>query len=270
MRPTDDNQPFSSWPEPRCKCVFAAFVDLELHLDVGEHDVEVQTKGNVYDKIRRDWACMFTTVQKEKAPTNRNRNDEASRSETGEEELQMGWAMHKSRGGKTHFSQQVREYLTLKFDLGEKTGQKADSNQVSRDMRNARTVGSKRLFSREEWLTGTQIQGFFSRLASARRRRNNAQQSLVSENEDVEDTHEQEHNAMVEEVISEIGLKHPIIFDVYNICEYHHNGKLSLFNVSMLRDMCRYFELSFKSRDVKKELLKKVSAIAEECSCNKK
>ena len=41
VRPTDDNQPFSSWPEPRCKCVFAAFVDLELHLDVGEHDVEV-------------------------------------------------------------------------------------------------------------------------------------------------------------------------------------------------------------------------------------
>ena len=177
----------------------------------------------MYDEIRRDWACMFTTVQTEKAPTNRNRNDEASRSETGEEELQMGWATHKSRGGKTHFSQQVREYLTLKFDLGEKTGQKADSNQVSRDMRNARTVGSKRLFSREEWLTGTQIQGFFSRLASARRRRNNAQQSSVSENEVVEDTHEQEHNAMVEEVISEMGLKHPIIFDVYNICEYHHN-----------------------------------------------
>ena len=64
------------------------------------------------------------------------------------------------------------------------------------------------LFYREEWLKGTQIQGFFSRLASARRRRNNAQQSLVIENEDVEDTHEhEEHNAMVEEVINEMELK---------------------------------------------------------------
>ena len=35
-------------------------------------------------------------------------------------------------------------------------------------MRNARDEQNNRLFTREEWLTKTQIQGFFSRLAANR------------------------------------------------------------------------------------------------------
>ena len=54
----------------------------------------------------------------------------------------------------------------------------------------------------------------------------------------------------VEEVIENLGLKHPIIFDVYNLCEYYHSNKLSPFSVSMLKDMCRYFEIPYKSRDL--------------------
>ena len=42
-------------------------------------------------------------VQTKKAQTNRNRNDEASRNETDEEEVQMGWALHKSCRRKTQF-----------------------------------------------------------------------------------------------------------------------------------------------------------------------
>ena len=37
-------------------------------------------------------------------------------------------------------------------------------------MRNARTHDDQRRFGREEWLTKLQVQGFFSRLASSRRR----------------------------------------------------------------------------------------------------
>ena len=54
----------------------------------------------------------------------------------------------------------------------------------------------------------------------------------------------------VEEVIENLGLKHPIIFDVYNLCEHYHSNKLSPFSVSMLKDMCGYFEIPYKSRDL--------------------
>ena len=57
----------------------------------------------------------------------------------------------------------------------------------------------------------------------------------------------------VEEVIENLGLKHPIIFDVYNLCQYYHSSKLPSFNVSILKDMCGYFEIPYKSIEIEKE-----------------
>ena len=81
----------------------------------------------------------------------------------------MGWALSKPRVS-TRFTSSVKAYLCAKFDLGEKTGLKADPTQVSKDMRNARDQDNKRRFSRE-WLSKTQIQSYFSQLASSRRKR---------------------------------------------------------------------------------------------------
>ena len=57
---------------------------------------------------------------------------------------------------------------------------------------------------------------------------------------------------------------------VNNLCQYFHDNKLSSFNVNMLKDMCRYFEIPFKSRDLKRDLLIKVSDLVKECQCSKK
>ena len=60
--------------------------------------------------------------------------------------------------------------LTAKFEIGERTGRKADPVQVEKDMRTATTPFNERRFSRTEWLTKTQIQSFFSRLAASKRK----------------------------------------------------------------------------------------------------
>ena len=39
----------------------------------------------------------------------------------------------------------------------------------------------------------------------------------------------------VEEMIENLGLKHPIIFYVYYLCQYYHSNKLSSFNVGVER-----------------------------------
>ena len=39
----------------------------------------------------------------------------------------------------------------------------------------------------------------------------------------------------VEELIEYLGLKHPLIFDVYNLCHNYHSNKLSSFIVSVER-----------------------------------
>ena len=53
-----------------------------------------------------------------------------------------------------------------------------------------------------------------------------------------------------------------IIFYVYNLCQYYHSNKLSSFSVSMLKDMCWYFEIPYKSRDLKRA---QVSELIKEC-----
>ena len=75
--------------------------------------------------------------------------------------LSSGWALQKARAGTARFSPKVKQYLSLKFDVGERTGRKADLQQVAQDMRTARDQSGNRIFEREEWLTKTQIQGFF-------------------------------------------------------------------------------------------------------------
>ena len=122
--------------------------------------------------MRREWAKRFSTV--DPVPTDRNTSGSGIHSsdetaDTPSSDLCQGWALSNPRVS-TRFTPKVKTYLNAKFDLGEKTGLKADPIQVSADMRNARDEENNRRFCREEWLTKNQIKSFFSRLASAKRK----------------------------------------------------------------------------------------------------
>ena len=111
---------------------------------------------------------------------------------------------------------------------------KQDPGQVSQDMRKAKGENGGRLFSREEWLTKAQIQGFFSRLSSSRRRRAGPSLSTAVEDksdEELIDEEEVSHMTTVESVVTEIGLTHPIVYDIYDLCDYVKNEKLNYFTV---------------------------------------
>ena len=69
--------------------------------------------------------------------------------------------------------------MTSRFDIGEQTGNKADPQKVSTDMRNAWDEQNNRLFTSDEWLTKTQIKGFFCRLTAKRRRRQCSGKKLI-------------------------------------------------------------------------------------------
>jgi len=58
----------------------------------------------------------------------------------------MGWTLAKAKSGSFKFSEKVKDYVTKKFDIEEKTGQKVFAEQVAKDMRNARTHDNQRLF----------------------------------------------------------------------------------------------------------------------------
>ena len=153
-------------------------------------------------------------------------------------------------------SEKVRQYLISKFDIGEQSGRKEDPRQVSQVMRKAKGENGERLFSQEEWLTKAQIQGFFSRLSSSRRRLAGPSPSIAVDDksdEELIDENEVNHMTAVESVVTEIGLTHP--YDIYDLCDYVKEDKLNYFTVSMLKEICTFFELPFKSRDSKAVLI---------------
>ena len=112
-------------------------------------------------------------------------------------------------------------------------------------MRKVKGENGERLFSREEWLTKAQIQGFFFRLSSSRWRRAGSSPSTVVGDKSID---EEEVNQMttVESVVTETGLTHPIVYDIYDLCDYVKEEKLNYFTVSMLKEICTFFELPFK------------------------
>ena len=116
-------------------------------------------------------------------------------------------------------------------------------------MRKAKGENGERLFSREEWLNKAQIQGFFFRLSSSRwRRAGSSPSTAVDDKSDEEliDEEEVNHMTTVESVVTEIGLTHPIVHDIYDLCDYVKEEKLNYFTVSMLKEICTFFEPPFK------------------------
>ena len=76
------------------------------------------------------------------------------------------------------------------------------------------------------------------------------------------------HMTTVESVVTEIALKHQIVYDINDLCNYVKEEKLNYFTVSMLKKICTFFELPFKSRDSKAFLMSKIKEMTHECQCS--
>ena len=166
--------------------------------------------------------------------------------------------------------------LQKKFDIGQKTGRKEDPAQVANDMRSARKTDGTQIFSRMEWLSKLHIQEFSSRL-SAKREQSDGKQIFSDDEPDDDEELAEEYASLTDEqmlekasvaVQSEIGVKHPVMYNVYNFCEMAFENRLSFFKVKMLREMCKHFEIPSNLRDTKSSLVKKLSQMVE-CSCMK-
>ena len=93
--------------------------------------------------------------------------------------------------------------------------------------------------------------------------------SQSSEDEDLlviaQDNYDQE---LVGSILERVGLQHPIVYDAYKLCDYFKKDKIDVFNVKMLKSLCKEFELPHKSRDKKSSLTEKVRDMLAGCACN--
>ena len=110
-------------------------------------------------KYGKNWAEKFSSIENQKLT--RNKSSTGLTVNSTDSRLSIGWALNKGRTGGVRFSESVRRHLTTRFEMGERTGKKANSEEIERQMRNARNERNERLFQREEWLTKTQIMFFY-------------------------------------------------------------------------------------------------------------
>ena len=53
----------------------------------------------------------------------------------------------------------------------------------------------------------------------------------------------------------------------HNLCAYHKEGKLQAFNVAMLKTILRHFEVPFRAKDRKTDLIRLLTEVIQECNC---
>lgn len=72
-------------------------------------------------------------------------------SKTNTPTLAMGWALKSTQLRRSKFSDKQRQYLDAKFQIGERTGRKADPTDVSKAMRTAKDSNGERLLGCEHF-----------------------------------------------------------------------------------------------------------------------
>ena len=273
----DEDSDSFECPNPQCSEEFHSRSELETHLNVIAHHNPVGTvQKSLYDQLRIDWVQRFQSISLDTKRQSRPDSEVEITTSTKGNLLQMGWALHKSRSGQTRFSDNVREYLQKKFDIGKETGRKEDPAQVASDMRKARNTDGTRMFSRAEWLSKVQIQAFFSRISAKRKQSSSKESSRENDDDELDDSDAEEYACQIDDrlfeanseaVVAAIAVKHPLMYDVQNLCEMAYENKISSFKVKMLREICKHFEISFNARDSKSALVQKLSEMVRDCSC---
>ena len=86
--------------------------------------------------------------------------------EDGGSVVPMGWALKSAGVQRKNLTVAQKNYLTEAFQVGERTGQKADPTSVSKAMRRVKHSDGSNIFDKRYYLTPLQIAGFFSRLSA--------------------------------------------------------------------------------------------------------
>ena len=101
--------------EHGCQIMFKKFCELESRLDYGEHRQVHKRTETVYDKLRRDWAEKFLTVDNKEETgsalvAHSNEQRDKNKASGSWSDLQLGWALHKPRSQAVWFKDEVKQY----------------------------------------------------------------------------------------------------------------------------------------------------------------
>lgn len=116
-------------------------------------------------------------------------------------------------------------------------------------MRFAKDFDGHPRFQISEFLSATQIQGYFSRQAAKDRR--GAKE--VDDHDNQRAAQDGEDFAQIRNaVIDNCQLAHPIIYDSIDLCQLHAEGKLKKLSVALLQAICNDLEVDIEDLIISK------------------
>ncbi|CAC5361426.1 unnamed protein product [Mytilus coruscus] len=166
-----------SCPEEFCKRTFMKYGNLLKHLDIGKHSKPKMTQ-NLSDRTK-----VLYSIQIENKVVKYTYVNALTVDSTDTSKFPKGWALKLKRELKK-FTQSQKNFMTDKFEIGERSGQKCDPDDVSTLMRSVKDEHGRRLFKPVEFLSTSQIASFFSRLALKKRK--TSLQEYSEEDQDAE------------------------------------------------------------------------------------
>ena len=249
-------------PEEGCTQTFLRHSSMQRHLDCGKHQRKLERQTLL------DRAALTYAEALEGQTAGIPHLDTFTRpvSSHCSSVLEMGWALKSGVSRRVRFTPNQISYLTTKFRLGEQSGQKADPASVARAMMTAKDASGNLLFTSDEFLTSTQVASYFSRLAS-KKRLGNDDEVLIDDLQSAANEAEMEHLTAI--AVREVGLAHPITYDVYNLCVMCSGSKLKNLSISLLRDICMSFDIDVSDVSLKRKLpyIEKITLLCKGCTC---
>lgn len=259
-RPSEDIDYSGAYPCPQEGCirVFQNLSNLKRHLSVEKCSRSLE-RLSLLDLAKTEYAAVLqegVSTMPTLEPTSTLSLASASPKE--------GWALKESRKA-YRFNEKQRSYLEAKFNLGQSTGRKVDPDFVAKEMRRALDSDGKRLFRPSEFLTVQQITSFFARLAAKLRH-----QVVATEDDICAVEEEANFQTAIQEILSEIEVEHPIVFDQYNLCALVVNNSLKNLKMGLLETLCEKLELEVSTQSGRRKKAPYIAALSDlvaGCSC---
>ena len=153
-----------------------------------------------------------------------------------------------------------------KFHIGQTTGRKVDAEVVAREMRRARGTDGVRLFQASEFLSSSQVASFSSRQSTAVLQSNPDEARM-----DVQAALEETNFSQAKETVETVQLRHPLVYDHYDLCAMALWNTLKQLKLPMLQRVCEDLGLDMPVPPVCKKApyLALLEDINSKCSCRK-
>lgn len=254
-----DKEDIFTCPEEGCVQTFLRYSSMQRHLDCGRHRRAVE-RDTLFDKAAVGYAQKLEMHYQAHPQINCSEQPPFTTST-----LPQGWALKSSTSKRARFTEKQRKFMVDKFQQGESSGRKIDPASVARSILTAVDSRGNHIFSSEDFLTASQIAGFFSRLASKKTLSDeqNYEEALLGASQE----------AAIEEMTNVVAWEflpaHPVMWNGRNLCEMVSNSKLDKLSLAQLRDICADLNIDTQEIRIKRKqpYMEQVDAYCQTCIC---